>query len=65
MKLNRKKIEIMMARNGMSWKDLSMEVGISKGSPNAIFKSKHNSPVLCGVYAKVLGCDVTEIIDDD
>lgn len=64
MKLNRKKVEIMLARKGMRWKDLSMEVGISSGSPNAIFKAKYNNPALCGAYAKALGCDVTEIIDD-
>lgn len=65
MKLNIKKIFIIMARKCMNDKDLLEKSGLSVGTWNQIKSGKCKAKTSSiGKIAKGLGVDVTEIIED-
>lgn len=64
MKLDRKKYELARARACMGQKDL-VAAGIPKGTLCRIIGGKNLRPETAGKIAKVLGVDVTEIIETE
>lgn len=62
MKISREKLELAKARACMSSKDI-IKAGISKGTLSNIYKSEV-APKTAGKIAKILGVDVTEILED-
>lgn len=64
MKIDRKKLDIAMARKCLSMKDI-MDAGMSSGTINGLIKNNYMvQPKTAGRLAKAIGCDVTEIIED-
>lgn len=63
MKLNRNKVDIVLARNSMSISDLAASYGCSKNRIYAILNSLNIKPQSAGKMAIALKCDVTDIID--
>lgn len=61
MKISREKLELAKARACMSTNDI-IKAGIPKGTINSIFRAEVKA-VTAGKIAKILGCDVTEIIE--
>lgn len=61
MKINKSKYHLAMARACKSRKDL-IEAGIPVGTITHVGNSEMK-PVTVGKIARVLGCDVTDIID--
>ncbi len=64
MKLDRKKYELARARACKGQKEL-VEEGISKGTLCRIVGGGEAKPETMGKIAKILGVDVTEIIETD
>lgn len=62
MKLNRQKYEIARARACISFNDL-IAAGIKKGTLCRVIGGDDARPETIGKIARVLGCDVTEIIE--
>lgn len=60
MKVNSSKLELAQARVCMSTNEI-IATGIAKGTYNNIPKEKD---VTLGKLAKILGCDVTDILAD-
>lgn len=65
MKLSRTQINIMMARECMSVTELARRYGVSRSRINIILNSKNVTPSCAGRLSQALGCDVTEIIDEE
>lgn len=63
MKVNKKKLELAKARACMTTNDI-IAAGISKGTYIGALSNKNVMPATAGKLAKVLGVDVTEIIED-
>ena len=63
MKLNRNKVDIVLARNSMSISDLAASYGCSKNRIYAILNSLNIKPQSAGKMTTALKCDVTDIID--
>lgn len=63
MHLDRKKIELIMAKNQITICSLAENYGASRNRIYAILNSRRITPVCAGKFAKALGVDVTEIID--
>lgn len=61
MRINREKLELAKARACMSSNDI-IDAGIPKGTLNNVCKGEVKA-VTAGKIAKVLGVDVTEIIE--
>lgn len=64
MKLNKKKIELAMARACKSPKDLE-KAGIPRGTWTTARRGRSIRPETAGRIAKALGVDVTEILEDE
>lgn len=65
MKIDRKKVEIAMARACMSVNDIADTSGVNKRSVSKFLNGCEARPVSVGKIAKALGVDVTEIIAED
>lgn len=63
MKLNRNKVDIVLARNSMSISDLAAAYGCSKNRIYAILNSLNVKPQSVSKLANALKCDVTDIIE--
>ena len=64
-KLDRKKIDLVMARKKMSVAGLSEAYGVSRARLNVILNSRKVTPICAGRVADALGVDVTEILADE
>lgn len=64
MRLDRDKVEIAKARKQMSVTQLAEAYGVSRARMNIILNQCNITANCAGRLAAVLGCDVTEIIDD-
>lgn len=64
MKIDKKKINIEMARKKMSVKALADAYGVGRARINVILNQREVSVVSAGRLADALGVDVTEIIED-
>lgn len=62
MKLDRRKYEVACARACMNTKDI-LAAGFPQGTLCHALGGKGIRPRTVGELAKILGCDVTEIID--
>lgn len=62
MELDRKKVNIAMARKKMNVKALAEAYGVSRSRMNIILNSRTVTPASIGRLAEALGTDVTEII---
>lgn len=65
MRLDRNKIYLQLARQGLSVSDLSVRYGVSRQRIHVILNSVSVSTKTAGRIAQALGVDVTEIIDMD
>lgn len=63
MKLNRDKVNVVMARKKMTVVKLAEVYGVSRARMNVILNSQVVTPVCAGRIADALGVDVTEIIE--
>ena len=64
MKLDKKKFELAKARACMGAKELE-DAGIPKGTICRLIGGASGRPETFGRIAKALGCDVTEIIENE
>jgi len=63
MKIDIKKLDIVLARKGLSYKDLAETMGISYRSLyHLLHQSKNPRPASVGSLAQKLGVNVTEIV---
>lgn len=60
--LDRKKIDICLARNKMSITELAKTYGVSRTRINVILNQREVTPVVAGRLAEALGVDVTRLI---
>jgi hypothetical protein len=65
MKIDRKKLQIAMARACMSRNDMSEKSGVPIGTLCNMTSRGSIAPVTAGKIARALGCDVTEILLDE
>lgn len=63
MTLNREKVDIVLARKGVTVSALCKNAGFSRNRFYTVMNSKKISPMTAGRIAKALGVDVTEIIE--
>ena len=63
MKLSKEKYMIARARACVSPTDI-IKAGMPKGTLGALTGGRNAKPETVGKLAKILGCDVTEIIED-
>ena len=63
MKISSKKIEIVMARGCISVNDI-VKAGMPKPTYDRLRISESARPETVGKLAKILGCDVTDILAD-
>lgn len=64
MRLSKKKIKLIMARNELSTAELAKRCGLTRQRVCCIFNSVSVRPETAGKIARALGVDVTEIIED-
>ena len=64
MKLDREKINILMARKQMTVQKLAEAYGVSRNRINVLLNQREVSTVSAGRLAAALECDVTDIIED-
>ena len=63
MKVERKKVELLMVRNSIdSQKQLSEESGVSQQTICCILKGRNCKPVIARKISAALKCDVEEIV---
>lgn len=60
--LDRKKIDICLARNKMSVTDLAKSYGVSRARINVILNQREVTPIAAGRLAEALGVDVSRLI---
>jgi len=65
MTISRKKIEAQMARKALKVSKVEEQAKLGKGALSRIFRSRTCTPVTAGRIARVLGVDVTEIMEDE
>ena len=63
MKVNRKKLELAMARACMDSKDLPLAAQLPRPTVNNAIVGKSVRPKTAGRIAKALGCDVADILE--
>lgn len=63
MTLSRKKVDIILARRGVTVSTLCKNAGFSRNRFYTVMNSKKISPKTAGRVAGALGVDVTEIIE--
>lgn len=65
MKVDKKKLEILMARACMSTAELTEKSNMPRPTVNNAITGKSVRPETAGKIARALGVDVTEIIDTE
>lgn len=65
MKLDRKKIDLVMARKKMSVSGLAEAYGVSRTRLNVILNSRKVTPICAGRVADALGVDVVDVLADE
>ena len=64
MKLSRDKINLQLARNQWTVKNLAEAYGVTRNRINTLLNQREVSTVSAGRLAAALGVDVTEILED-
>ena len=62
MKISKRMYEVMLAKKCMKFKNI-VDAGIARGTLCRIVNGEDVRPETIGKLAKVLGCDVTELIE--
>lgn len=62
MQLDRKKIDICLARKKMSVTDFAKVYGVSRARMNVILNQRDVTPITAGRIAEALRVDVTQLI---
>lgn len=65
MELNRKKINLMLARKQMTVTQLAKAYGVSRARINVILNQREVTHMVAGRMAAALGCDVLDILEDE
>lgn len=65
MKIDTRKIEILVAERKMSFGELSDAAGISRGNLKTVLTRDNNQPKTVGKMAEALGVPVEDIIAKD
>ncbi len=65
MRISKNKISFIMAEKDMLQKDLAKEAGMSRGNLSTIINGKNCQARTIFRIAKVLGVDVTEIMETE
>ncbi len=65
MKVSKTKLEIAVAKAGMTWKDLSKAAGLSCAVILQIKKGGGARPITVGKIARALGCDISDILESE
>jgi len=65
MKVNKNKLYLAMARACMTTADLTEKTGMPRPTLNNIIVGRNAMPANVGRIAKALGCDVTDIMEDE
>ena len=63
--LDRKKVDIVMARKSLTIPKLAKTYGVSRSRMNVIVNSRKLTPETAGRLASALDVDVTEILADE
>ena len=61
MRINRKKIDVVLSKNGMTIKEVAAAYGCSPNRIHAILNSLNVKPQSAGKLASALKCDVTDL----
>ena len=64
MRLSRDKIDLQLARNQWTVKNLAEAYGVTRNRINILLNQREVSTVSAGKLASALGVDVTEILED-
>lgn len=64
MRLDKRKIQIFMARKSMKQKELAESAGVSRQTISYVMNGRSCRPEIAGRIARILGVDVTEILED-
>ena len=64
MRLSREKINLQLARNQWTVKNLAEAYGVTRNRINILLNQREVSTVSAGKLASALGVDVTEILED-
>lgn len=64
MRLSREKINLQLARNQWTVKNLAEAYGVTRNRINILLNQREVSTVSAGKLAAALGVDVTEILED-
>lgn len=64
MKLDRSKIDLVMARKCFTTAALAQAYGVSRARINAILCQREVTHLVAGRMARALGVDVTDILED-
>ena len=62
MKIDKAKVELLLARKGLTHADVAKDYGANKNRIGRIINSEVIRPATAGKLAKALGVDVTEIL---
>ena len=62
MKLDKKKLELTLARSKMTVQSVAEKAGVSKNTIAGVFARCSCKPMTAGTIAEALGVDVTEIM---
>ena len=65
MKVDKKKLEITMARACVNSEELAAKASMPRPTLNNVIVGRHVRPATIGKVAKALGVDVTEILADE
>lgn len=66
MKINKKAMDILLAENCLSIKELAKKIGITPGNLTRIRQGQKNTrPKTIGLIAKALKVDINELLEDD
>ena len=65
MKLNARKIKLLLAEREMNQSDLAVKIGVNRQQVNDILGRESCSLKTLGRIAKALGVDVTEILKEE
>lgn len=65
MRLDKNKMQLIMAQNGLNQKDLSEKAGYSRGYVSMLINGKNCQPKTINRLSCALGVNVTEIVSRD
>ncbi len=65
MKLDKKKLELTLARSKMTVQSVAEKAGVSKNTVSGAFVRCSCKPMTAGIIAEALGVDVTEIMKSE